>query len=216
MKIKTAVVIMSVLPLVSLAHRPDMNLTQLKHQIVSYHESGQYNSDVNKVAAKAMKYLQQRVKQNEKLKHPKKLAIVLDIDETSLSNFSAMKSVDFSSVSLKGHQAHDPAIIPTLKIYKFAKKHKVAIFFITGRYEKERDMTSKSLQDAGYTDWTHLYLKPDNYHHKSAVHFKASTRKAIKKLGYDIVLNVGDQKSDLAGGYAEKVYQYPDNMYYVP
>ena len=46
--------------------------------------------------------------------------------------------------------------------------------------------------------------------------YKASTRRHIEKLGYDIVLNVGDQWSDLQGGYADRVLKLPNPTYYLP
>ena len=39
----------------------------------------------------------------------------------------------------------------------------------------------------------------------TTVEYKAGTRKHIEDLGYTIVLNVGDQWSDLQGGYADRV-----------
>ena len=51
----------------------------------------------------------------------------------------------------------------------------------------------------------------------TTVEYKAGTRKHIEKdLGYDIVLNVGDQWSDLQGGYADTVLKLPNPTYYLP
>ena len=47
--------------------------------------------------------------------------------------------------------------------------------------------------------------------------YKAGTRKHIEQdLGYDIVLNVGDQCSDLQGGYADHGLKLPNPTYYLP
>ena len=50
----------------------------------------------------------------------------------------------------------------------------------------------------------------------TTVEYKAGTRRHIEKLGYDIVLNVGDQWSDLQGGYADRVLKLPNPTYYLP
>ena len=51
----------------------------------------------------------------------------------------------------------------------------------------------------------------------TTVEYKAGTRRHIEKdLGYDIVLNVGDQWSDLQGGYADKVLKLPNPTYNLP
>ena len=46
--------------------------------------------------------------------------------------------------------------------------------------------------------------------------FKAPARRNIAQQGYTIVLTVGDQASDLAGGYAERTFKLPNPVYYLP
>jgi predicted secreted acid phosphatase len=48
------------------------------------------------------------------------------------------------------------------------------------------------------------------------VEYKANTRKHIESLGYDIVLNVGDQWSDLQGGHADYTLKLPNPTYFLP
>jgi hypothetical protein len=50
----------------------------------------------------------------------------------------------------------------------------------------------------------------------SAVDFKAPERRKIKERGYTIVLSLGDQESDLKGGYAERTFKLPNPVYYLP
>ena len=51
----------------------------------------------------------------------------------------------------------------------------------------------------------------------TTVEYKAGTRKHIEQdLGYDIALNVGDQWSDLQGGYADDILKLPNPTYYLP
>ncbi|MBX9587632.1 MAG: HAD family acid phosphatase [Gammaproteobacteria bacterium] len=203
----------------SFAVEPE-NLYVIKKNLVNYFEAGLYQGDVQAVINKAEQYLQERIQLNEALAHPKKLAIVLDIDETSLSNFPYMKKLDFGidSPILKtiGLETDDPPIKPTLNLFNYALQHHVSIFFVTGRFEKMRTMTANNLKKAGYTSWKELFLKPNTYHENSAIPYKSAIRKKITEKGYDIVLNIGDQISDLEGGYADRTYKLPNPYYYVP
>lgn len=192
------------------------NLSQAKLAVTRYYESHEYHRDISKVVANAMRYMKVRLAQP---RH-KKLAIVLDIDETSLSNYPTMKKLNFggSPRQLRKAEAaaNDPVIAPTLKLYQYAKAHHVAVFFITGREEEEREPTIQNLHRAGYKNWDGLYLRTDPYKNKPAAIYKTSMRKALNDRGYDIILNMGDQKSDLIGGFADKAFKLPNPFYLIP
>jgi hypothetical protein len=76
--------------------------------------------------------------------------------------------------------------------------------------------TIKNLNAAGYKDWDGLFFKPDGYQQGSIIPYKSSTRKRIEESGYRIVVNIGDQYSDLAGGYSERSFKLPNPYYYIP
>src|SRR2546426_87038 len=65
------------------------NLGVLKLQLLDYKCFGAYDRDVTNVLAEAMAYVEYRAKGSGKL------ALVLDIDETSLSNLPALLADDF-------------------------------------------------------------------------------------------------------------------------
>jgi hypothetical protein len=44
--------------------------------------------------------------------------------------------------------------------------------------------------------------------------FKTSKRAVISK-DYTIIANIGDQRSDLDGGYAERTWKVPNPFYYI-
>jgi hypothetical protein len=79
--------------------------------IRNYHDSGQYSQDLTKVDGRADSYLNRRVpkirqKANQRCRSksispcPKqKLAMVLDIDETSLSNYAALDAANFTGAT---------------------------------------------------------------------------------------------------------------------
>jgi len=197
----------------------------------SYHDSGEYESDLESVGTRAQGYLDRRVprirkeagkscKANGVKNCPKpKLAIVLDVDETTLSNYPYLANADFSNVvgALASAllAADAPPIEPTLDLVEDAQDLGVDVFFITGRPELQviRNATEANLSAAGYSGWKDLILNPGNA--GSTVPYKSGAREAITDDGYIIVVNLGDQDSDLKGGYAERAFKYPNPYYFI-
>jgi predicted secreted acid phosphatase len=196
------------------------NLHTAKQAGIFYHDSGEYDVDREVVSQEAITFLASKIAENKALSEPQKLAVVFDIDEKSLSNCDILLSLDFAFVGslLKPEleKAEDPAIDPTLKLYEFAKQNDVTVFFITGRSESLRAATEKNLKVAGYTEWVKLFMKPDDYDKKSVIPYKRGSRKSIEGEGYKIIVNIGDQWSDLAGGHSERVFKLPNPYYYIP
>lgn len=197
-----------------------INLNDLKTEIKAYHDSGLYTKEMEHAIAPATAYIIQRAQANAKNTQPQKLAIVLDIDETSLSNYKNLVARDFGfSVKAFAREimvSDAPAIAPVLSFYQTALKHNIAVFFVTGRPQTAQLATQKNLKAAGFREWKGLYLRPDTYKQPSNIPFKIQARKAITEQGYTIIASVGDQASDLTGGYAEKMYKLPNPYYFVP
>jgi acid phosphatase len=195
------------------------NISLLKNQIESYQQSGDYLREVAQVNARAEKFIFQEVGKNAERKNPKNLAIVLDIDETSISNFKYIKereySSDYNRIQEEILRADAPAIPSTRALYKKALEKGVKVFFVTGRTASLKAATIKNLKSAGYTHWEGLFFKPSNYKEKSIVPFKSGIRKKISEKGYTIVASIGDQMSDLTGGYALKGFKLPNPFYYL-
>jgi acid phosphatase len=200
------------------------NLGEIKLRLVQYQESGQYAADLAATVAEAKQYLQQRASGIDKP------AIALDIDETSLSNWQFLKLNDFGfiiqgSCELRrgpcgflawAEMAKGTAIAPTLELYRMARERGVAVFFITGRPESLRAATERNLREAGYTDWETLYLKPQDLKVSGAAQYKAPIRCELSAKGYTIVVNLGDQASDLDGGCADRAFKMPNPYYRIP
>ncbi len=68
---------------------------------------------------------------------------------------------------------------------------------------------------AGYAGWEHLYMRPVIYTQSSIVPFKSAARREIEGKGYAVILNMGDQWSDLKGGYAERSVKLPNPYYFI-
>jgi predicted secreted acid phosphatase len=194
------------------------NLSIAKKSVRRYHDSGEYVKDINTVGNRALAYLEKRVAINNF--HQQKPAIVLDIDETSLSNYPDMDKMDFGGtmeqITAAENQAKDPAIETTLKLYNYAKAHNIAVIFLTGRAEKDRAPTEQNLTSAGYQGWEKLILRDGEFIKAPAAVYKTATRKELKAQGYDILLNMGDQFSDLRGGFADKTFKLPNPYYIIP
>jgi acid phosphatase len=115
--------------------------------------------------------------------------------------------------------AQADVIAPTLKLFDAARAKGVAIFFITGRPDRqdERAATDSNLRKAGYRDWTGLIMKDPGANYATIADFKAAERKKIEQEhGFTIIANVGDQQSDLDGGYAERRFKVPNPFYFIP
>jgi len=199
-----------------------INIDILKKQLRDYH-AGDYFSDIGLVLDEARKHIEQRVNQ---VKMP---AVVLDIDETSLSNWANISANDFGFI--KGGpcteqpnlacgfdewilKASAPALPPTLLFYNAIAKN-VAVFFITGRRNSQRGATIWNLDVAGFHGWARLMTRPDDDTNRSIVPFKSGERAKIEAEGYRIIANIGDQKSDLAGDFAECGFKLPNPFYFI-
>ncbi|HHT7621520.1 TPA: HAD family acid phosphatase [Legionella pneumophila] len=196
------------------------NLSLIRKEIKNYYDSGLYYHELERTIKLAQEYIHQQYLINKNNKHPQKLAIVLDIDETSLSNYDKMVKRDFTGSKEQIHKeilaANSPAIKPMLTLYKNALKQGIKVFFVTGRQESERDATRANLIKAGYTKWAGLYLRPNGYSSSSIIPFKSKAREMIAKKGYTIIASIGDQYSDIQGGYTKKGFKLPNPFYYLP
>ena len=144
-----------------------------------------------------------------------KPAIVLDIDETSLSNYSGLVASNFSSAgtAIPAAAGTGTAIAPTLALYKDARARGVAVFFVTGRPSLIDAATQSNLKSAGYSNgWDGLQYKPTD---QGTEAFKSAARAAIEARGYEILLNMGDQESDLDGGHADRAFKLPNPYYFI-
>ncbi len=196
------------------------NIDLAKVTLIKYHDSGDYQKDQAKVVDKAMQYLKTRLESEKHAKNQKKFALVLDIDETALSNYPTMLEMNFGGTLEAIDEAEgrgvDPVIAPTLELYRYAKENNIAVFFVTARTEPYRAATEKNLVNAGYKNWNGLSLKAETDKNKSSAPYKINARTLIEKQGYDILLNIGDQQSDLTGGHADKTFKLPNPYYLTP
>lgn len=188
-------------------------------EIRAYYSSGDWNRAVAKQATKAKAYIAKRTKGK---RAPKKPALVLDIDETSLNNYPCLDregGLPYQAGVYAGCvvEFKAPAIKPVLSVFKLAQKRHVRVVFITGRPEAIRDGTLDNLKAAGFKGKYDLVLQPPSRGgDASMVPYKSGARRQVEKRGYTILANLGDQRSDLKGGYSERTYKLPNVIYRTP
>ncbi len=199
------------------------SLVETKREVAAYVDSGRYEADIAAISERARAYLESRVPRGGKL------AMVVDVDETALSNLPSLRANDYGFVVAgpcdlpRGPcgliawilMAKAEPIKPVLALTRLARERGVAVFFLTGRPERLRAATESNLKAAGY-EWTGVLLKPDALNTAGAAEFKAPERKKLVDQGYTIIVNIGDQMSDLDGGFAERTYKLPNPFYFVP
>jgi hypothetical protein len=205
------------------SEQPVLNIDMHKKQLLAY-QAGDYMNDLAMVMADARAYVERRA---DEVKSP---AVVLDIDETSLSNWENLKDNNFGFIksgtcTLQPNMAcgfdewismaQAPAIEPTRDFFNTVRARNISVFFITGRRSSQRDATLLNLDHAGYQGYAKLVTRPDSDTDHSIVPFKSGERGKIQSAGYTIIATIGDQESDLAGGYAECGFKLPNPFYFI-
>jgi predicted secreted acid phosphatase len=184
--------------------------------IVEYYEgpAREFDKDLKTVRKRATKALKAKLK-----KKPKKPAIVFDIDDTLESTYRCAKESNFDRTAISACQARtdqDP-IKPVWRLLKYAKKRKVAIIVITGRPVGIESATREQLRRDGLRGKYTLVMRPNSEFGQDSAPYKAAARKRLqRKRKLKIVLNIGDQQSDLSGGASGKRFKVPNPMYFTP
>ena len=158
---------------------------------VSY---AQWQSDVTAVTTPALTYVQQRIVEASSTSD---LAIVLDIDNTSLASYFYPSTYP------------TPADPPVLALAQYAASKGVKIFFISARTDLIDLVTEYNLTAVGYTV-NGLYSRNVIQLLEPIQTFKTAEREQLESEGYDIIANIGNNTTDLEGGYADSTWKLPD------
>ena len=192
------------------------NLSTIKDEVLEYHDSGAWDKAIVCKVEQAKAVLQ-----NYKPAKQEKPAVVFDIDETSLSNWDHLYSSNFGYIVEESkkweNSMQDTAIPPVLELYVLARKNGFTVFFISGRRENQRAPTEANLKKVGFDTWQAVYLKPMDFTGHRAMEYKSKWRAQIQAAGYTIVLNIGDQQSDLDGDPQAKYnFKISNPAYIIP
>lgn len=188
-----------------------------------------------KAKAKARKAVKRYAKKLRSLKVPGKPAVVFDADDTTLWTYDMEDgAMGFNfQPALQDTWVQDqrfPATPGMPELVADVADAGCTVFGLTGRSDAQKYATIGNLSKVGYSDfranryftkWNTgaqppAYVDCGSDNTCSTIEYKSQTRKHIESLGFDIVGNLGDQFSDLVGGYANRVYKLPNPTYYLP
>lgn len=190
---------------------PPPNLYPLKQRIRSYVETGAYQQELDTVAGQARRWVEERAARGGG-----RLAVVFDLDETLFFNWPHIRAMDFGYVPREWdrwvEEAQAPAIASVREVYRTARRLGVEVLFITGRPESARAATERNLRAIECAEFAALVCRPEGQA-GAAAEFKTAARRRLSAEGRTIIANIGDQASDLAGGYAERVFKLPNVFY---
>ena len=194
-----------------------LNLSDAKAAVLAYVDRGDYARDLAAVAGEAKAWVEKRAAAR---RPGERLAVVLDIDETVLSNLPHMRAEDFGYHPREWEAwvagANAPALPAVREVYTTARAAGVAVLFLTGRNDPgERAATELNLRREGMGDHAALVMTGGGDPRRSASELKTAVRRAWAAGGWTIIATIGDQESDL-GACAERGFKLPNPFYRTP
>ncbi|GMU96934.1 MAG: hypothetical protein HZC46_06730 [Ignavibacterium album] len=187
-----------------------INLRLAKDRVKDYYESGKYDEDLGEIYSKAKSQI-------EKIKIKNNSTAIFDVDDTALSNYQISKRLDFGFdyqiVQDWVMSAKLPAIKQTLDFYNYLKSKGIKLIFLTGRQTEEYDATYRNLVEQGYRDFDTIIVRSERERKIGAAEFKSQKRKELTEKGYEIIICVGDQWTDLEGDYTGLIVKLPNYLY---
>jgi predicted secreted acid phosphatase len=208
------------------------NLGLVKNEIKAYYgDDGDHQPSADSAYARDAQRVESQLKRwltSRSHEHGKK-ALVLDVDDTVLSNYTYEASHDFGYDPATNAACVEakcfPAVFGMPALVSWASTHGYAVFYVTGRPHDQQQATLDNLADQGFPTPAGIFTKVKTAPYPpyltcspncSTIEYKSGTRAHIESLGYTIVANAGDQYSDLKGGHAQRTFKMPNPMYYLP
>ena len=189
-----------------------VNLSESKILVENYYEGGQYEKDLSKIIADA-------IDEFRGIDVTRNSVVIFDVDDTALSNYNFIKSMDFGYVKSLWddyiEKGNAPVIYEVKTLYDYLVDRRIKIIFLTGRSYNNYESTYNNLKDAGYREFDTLIVRSKNQLNERASDFKSVERLTLSDLGYKIIGCVGDQDSDLKGGNTGIKVKLPNYMYKV-
>lgn len=198
---------------ISSAHEPPIiiNLADAIKAVKNYHTSDQYFKDIDRAIDDGLANLRQ-------FNIPPNAAFVFDVDETALSNLEYELQYNFCFDPATWDQwvnkGKAPAIPGVKRFYDSLRARNISIIFITGRSPEQYEITLKNLKNEGFLHIDTLICKPLEFKGKKTVEFKSAIRRQLSKK-YTIIGTIGDQWSDLEGGWTIIKIKLPNYMYFL-
>jgi len=187
------------------------NLDSLKNDLRDYYSSGRYYNEITTCANNAKAIINKYIGQTNK-------TIVIDIDETMISEWSIMQKYDFgwfdADITEAQYCVDFPAFQCIVDLVDYCMANGIAVNILSSRRQKYEQYTLELLGNAGYQNYTDLLLRPTD-DTGTIQDYKIEQRQKIISSGYDIIVNIGDQQSDLDGGYADCTIKIPNPFYLI-
>lgn len=120
-----------------------------------------------------------------------RLAVVLDIDNTSLQS----------------HYAYPQAVPAVLRYARYAHSRGVAVVFATGRLHTSLRPVAEDLRGAGYDSFAAMCGRRPG---ETLVEGKVRCRTTYQKQGYKLIAMVGNLDGDFTGGHWERSWRLPN------
>jgi predicted secreted acid phosphatase len=131
--------------------------------------------------------------------NPRLNAIVLDIDGTALYNCGGRPPMGQASLR-KEYCRRNPGLH---KIYEYAIKQGIAVFFVTARPDdrrgENRAITEQELRAGGFAQFQQLIMRNERNLTENGSdysRYKAQARRTIAR-DYNLLLNIGDSHADM-------------------
>jgi acid phosphatase len=193
--------------------RKPQNLSLAKDEVERYYEYGNFESDVKLAVDQAIEYFYPRVCCGAES------AVVFDIDDTLLWSYHEMKKTQFGFIPKLFHEwilkAEAPVVPHVKRLYNFFVERGCQMILLTGRRFDERDATIQNLQRAGFNKIDLLITRGEDELKLTALEYKSKHRRELEEQGYTIIATIGDQYSDLEGGYAYYKVKIPNYTYLI-
>lgn len=190
----------------------------LAGQIRDYRNSGQYVQQRTQILHQASEFLDNYLRSRCSPKSCKP-AVVFDFDDTLVSWYEIYEPLNFSpnsSVTTPAlNNCQTPPIAEGIALLRHAQDKGATAYVVTGRPEEMRQITEACMTKVGIKNAT-LILRQADQSTLTAKAYKSATRAGIERAGETIVLNVGDQVSDIAGGHAKGQFVVPNPVYFIP
>ena len=146
-----------------------------------------------------------RIDEIAKMKHTKKPAVVLDIDETIIDNSffqaeSIREKLPYSKERWNNWVKKEvaTAVPGAIRFIEYALEKNVTVIFITNREESVRESTLRNLAAIGFP-----VLPNENYLFRTTVSDKTE-RRAIMAEKYELLLFMGDNLSDFSAVFDDR------------
>ena len=189
-----------------------VNLHAAKKAVADYYESGAYSAELKSE-------VQQFIQELESSDLPENPAVIFDVDETVLSNYDYIKSLNFGyeyNLWNEYQKTGTAKAIPEVKeLYNYLKEKGFKIIFLTARRQVVYESTLRNLTREGFTDFDTLICYAQDHKDISSADFKGFERELLTNSGVNIAATVGDQNSDFSGGNTGLSLKLPNLLYQI-